>query len=367
MNDYLDHISANDNDIYDLLISGKQRMTASVLRELLRDRGIFCSSKDDREDLCDYISTMPHGFHDIEAIVDKREPAGRREKTTSVQFDAEIAIEDIRGAVESYMKDIGPNEVVKHRIAKNGGYTMNVEYDEFNHNRAKLLQRERNEAKIDFLHENGRTVVRFPASDKAKRVIDAIKTCVEQRRKEPLNQQKVELAGLTTPELRSKFFTSLISKLPGFKLRNVMNLKVSSLRRDEADDEKLDIDIETEESEASMEMFAVVHSMALSGQNLVQSKEYKELSQRGFYITHISWKSEQIQNPPNIIRFEAGFENKQSCVGFRYGVQGEFKYHKGVHRKTMTPVEAVDRARYFSLIEQTALELKNELLSQVGE
>ncbi|MDF3195683.1 hypothetical protein [Pseudomonas sp. 1928-m] len=362
MNDYLDHISANDNDIYDLLISGKQRITASILRELLRDRGIFCSSKDDREDICDYISMIPHGFHDIEAIVDKREPGIRREKTTSIQFDSEIAIDDIRAAVENYMKDIGPNEEVKHRISKDGGYTMKVEYDEFNHNRTKLLQRERNEAKIDFLVESGRTVVRLPASDKAKRVVDAIKECVEQRRKAPLNQQKVELAGLSTPELRSKFFTSLISKLPGFKLRNVMNLKVSSLRRSEEDDDNLGIDME--ESEAGMEMFAVVHSMALSGQNLVQSKEYKELSQRGFYITHISWKSEQIQNPPNIVRFEAGFEDRQNCIGFRYGVQGEFKYHKGAHRKTMTAVEAADRARYFSLIEQTALELKSELLSQ---
>ncbi|MDD2098766.1 hypothetical protein EJA72_11570 [Pseudomonas sp. PB120] len=364
MNEYLDHLSANDNDIYDLLISGKQRMTVSVLRELLRDRGIFCSAKDEREDICDYISMIPHGFHDIEAIVDKREPPGRRDKTTNIQFDSEIALDDIREAVESYMKTIGPNEEVKHRIGREGGYVIKVEYDEFNHNRAKLLQRERNEAKIDFLVENGKTVVRLPATDKAKRVVEAIKECVEQRRKAPLAQEKVELAELSTPELRSKFFTSLISKLPGFKLRNVMNLKVSSLRRSEESDENLDIDLDTAESEARMEMFAVVHSMALSGQNLVQSKEYKELSQRGFYITHISWKSEQIENPPNIVQFEAGFEDKQNCLGFRYGVQGEFKYHKGSHRKGISPVEDKERARYFSLIEQTALKLKNELLAE---
>jgi len=366
MSDYLNHISANDNDIYDLLISGKQRMTASVLRELLRDRGIFCSSEDDREDICDYMSMIPHGFHDVEAIVEKREPSSRREKTTSIHFDSEIAADDIRAAVENYIKSIGPNEEVNHRISKDGGYTMKVEYDEFNHNRTKLLQRERNEAKIDFLVEDGRTVVRLPANDKAKRVVAAIKECVEQRRKAPLNQQKVELSGLSTPELRSKFFTSLISQLPGFKLRNVMNLKVSSLRRGDENDGNLGLDIDIEENEAGMEMFAVVHSMALSGQNLVQSKEYKELSQRGFYITHISWKSEQIQNPPNIVRFEAGFEDRQNCIGFRYGVQGEFKYHKGTHRKTMTAVELADRSRYFSLIEKTALELQNELLAQAG-
>lgn len=367
MNDYLNHISANDNDIYDLLISGKQRMTVSVLRELLKDRGIFCSTKDDRDDLCDYMAMLPHGFHDIEAIVEKREPPGRRDKTTNIQFGAEIPIEDIRAAVESYIKETGPNEAVTHRIVRDGGYTIKVEYDEFNHNRTKLLQRERNEAKIDFLVEGGKTIVRLPATDKAKRVVDAIKECVEQRRKAPLNQERVELSELATPELRSKFFTSLISQLPGFKLRNVMNLKVSSLNRGEDNSESLDLDIEAAESEAGMEMFAVVHSMALSGQNLVQSKEYKELSQRGFYITHISWKSEQVQNPPNIIRFEAGFEDKQNCLGFRYGVQGEFKYHKGAHRKTMTAVDSIDRAKYFSIIEQTALKIKNDLMSETED
>lgn len=41
MTDFLNHLSANDNDIYDLLISGKQRLTASILRELARTEVFF--------------------------------------------------------------------------------------------------------------------------------------------------------------------------------------------------------------------------------------------------------------------------------------------------------------------------------------
>ncbi|MDO9332713.1 MAG: hypothetical protein Q7U27_28815 [Pseudomonas sp.] len=365
MTDFLDHISASDNDIYDLLISGKQRMTAAVLREFIRDRGIFCSSEDSRDELSDYISMLPHGFHDVEAIIDKREPGPRREKTTSIRFDAEIPVEDIKAAVESYMKGIGPKESVTHRPKKDGGFAVKVEYDEFNHGKTKLLQREKHEAKIDFIIENGKTVVRLPATDKAKRVVAAIKDCVEQRRKSVIKEERVELEGLTTPELRSKFFTRLISNLDGFKLRNVMNLKVSSHRSNDDEDASFDLDEEAE-SDASMEMFAVVHSMALSGQNLVQSAEYKELTKRGFYITSISWRSEQVINPPDIVQYEAGFEDKKKCSGFRYGIQGVFKAHKGSHRKTITSVEAQDRARYFSLLETTALRILNELLSEAG-
>ncbi|MBN0120183.1 hypothetical protein JTL56_35145, partial [Pseudomonas aeruginosa] len=92
------------------------------------------------------------------------------------------------------------------------------------------------------------------------------------KRKEKISEDKIELTGLTTPALRSKFFTRLISSLPGYKLKNVMNLKVSSLEcRDDEDVLDLDEDLE---DDASKEMFAaVVHSMALSGQNLVQSQE----------------------------------------------------------------------------------------------
>lgn len=41
MTDFLDHLSANDKEIYDLLTSGKQRLTENVLHELARDWGIF--------------------------------------------------------------------------------------------------------------------------------------------------------------------------------------------------------------------------------------------------------------------------------------------------------------------------------------
>lgn len=376
MSEFLDHLSANDNDIYDLLISGKQRLTATVLRELARDRGIFYSPEDSREELADLLSILPHDFHDIAGIVQKREPPNRREKTTFTRFNSQLSVEELKDAVAAYAETVGINESVTHRPRGGTGYSINLVYEEFNHTRTRLLQRERHEAGIDFIVENGQTVVRLPATEKAKRVVAAIKETVERKRNEKITEDTIELTGLTTPALRSRFFTRLISALPKYKLKNVMNLKVSSFQsKGNSEDQNLDLEEDLEDG-AAKEMFAaVVHSMALSGQNLVQSQEYKELTSRGFFITAITWRSEHERDPNDIIQFDAGFEDRRSGTGFRYQVQGAFRAHKGTHRRSIVHVTNVEKTMLFSLLENTARdvlagllrEAENELLDDSKE
>lgn len=366
MIDFLDHLSANDNDIYDLLISGKQRLTASVLHELARDRGIFYSPEDGREELADRLSLLPHDFHDIAGIVQKREPAQRREKSTFVRLGTQLSVEEMKEAATAYAERVATNENVTHKSKGGTGYCVDIVYDEFNHTRTRLLQRERHEASIEFFVENGQTVARLPATEKAKRVFAAIKETVEQKRKEKISEDKIELTGLTTPALRSKFFTRLISILPGYKLKNVMNLKVSSFECGD-DDDVLDLE-EDLEDDASKEMFAaVVHSMALSGQNLVQSQEYKDLTSRGFFITSITWRSEHEREPNDIVQFDAGFEDRKSGTGFKYQVQGAFRAYKGTHRKTIVHVSDLERTKLFSMLEDAARDVLSDLLSEAEE
>lgn len=367
MSEFLDHLSANDNDIYDLLISGKQRLTESVLREFARDRGIFCSPVEGREDLAHYLSALPHSFHDVAAIVQRREPGHRREKSTFIRLNTLVPLEELKAAAAEYAGTVAGKENVVFRPATNDRFIVNVGYDEFNRSRARLLQRERQEAEIEFLVENGHTVVRLPATDKAKKIAAALKDNVERRRKATIEEESVELTDLATPEQRSKFFTRLISTLPKFRLRNVMSLKVSShLSEDGEEDEALDL--EDDEDEAGAEMFAaVVHSMQLSGQNLVQSQEYKDLTSRGFYITAISWRSEAEGNPPDIVQFDAGFQDRKRGTGFKYAIQGAFRAHKSAHRKTIVHVDGTEKARLLALIESTAREVLADLVAEAKE
>ncbi|MYM96401.1 hypothetical protein [Duganella vulcania] len=366
MNAFLDHLSANDNDIYDLIISGKQRLTETVLRDFLRDRGIFCSPEDDREQLADYISILPHGYHDVAMIMQKREPHQRRDKTTSVRLNVLLPMEELKAAAAEYANEVGSRERVTHRPAANGSYVVSVAYDEYNRTKTRLLQREKQDAEIEFLVQDGQTIVRLPATEKAQRIIATLKNNVERSRKEHILTDAIELIGITSAELRSRFFTQLISQVPGLKLINVMSLKVSSERSEDGEeDNSLDFDEQDQDQEgADALMFAaVVHSMHLSGQNLVQSQEYKDLTKRGFYITAISWRAEIQTEPPDIIQFEAGFQDRKQGKGFKYSVTGAFRAHKGTHRKTIVPVLEAEKASLFASIESTARKIITELQS----
>lgn len=367
MTAFLDHLSANDNDIYDLLISGKQRLTESVLRELLRDRGIFCSPDDDRELLADFISILPHGFHDVSMIMQKREPGPRRDKTTSVRFNVLLPMEELKAAAAEYESSVAGRERVNHRPASNGSYIVNVGYDEYNRTKTRLLQREKQDAEIEFLVQDGYTVVRLPATEKAQRIIATLTENVERSRKERLVTDKIELIGITSAELRSRFFTQLISKVPGLKLVNVMSLKVSSERSEDGEeDDALDLEDREEDGVDALMFAAVVHSMHLNGQNLVQSQEYRDLTKRGFYITAISWRSEMQTEPPDIIQFDAAFQDRKEGKGFKYNVTGVFRAHKGSHRKTIVPALDAEKASLFASLEATARKIIVELHSDAN-
>jgi hypothetical protein len=366
MSSFLDHLSANDNDIYDLLISGKQKLTESVLREILRDRGIFCSPEDDREQLADYISILPHGFHDVALIMQKRDPGPRREKTTSVRLNALLTPDELKEATTDYQSSFGDRERVTHRPASNGSYVVRVGYDEFNRTKTRLLQKERQEAEIEFIVQDGRTVARLPATEKAQRIIAELTERVERKRKERISVDKIELTGITTAALKSRFFTQLISQMPGLKLINVMSLKVSSERSEDGEeDDALDLEDKDEAGADALMFAAVVHSMHLSGQNLVQSKEYKELIQRGFYITAISWRAEIQSEPPDIVQFDAAFQDRKDGKGFKYGITGVFRAHKGGHRKSIVPMLDAEKASLFALLEDTARKIISDLKEDV--
>ncbi|MEZ3187617.1 hypothetical protein HZR81_22290 [Pseudomonas sp. LM13] len=68
---------ATDKEIHDALMSAKQKINEKVLLELAKDRGIFYSAKDSRDDLVSAISLLPHDYHDLNTLLEQRERARR--------------------------------------------------------------------------------------------------------------------------------------------------------------------------------------------------------------------------------------------------------------------------------------------------
>ena len=354
MNSTLNQYFATDKAIFDLMMSGKQRLTEKVLRDLAKERGIFYSPMDSREELIDVMSTLPHDYDNIMELMKRRRHDGRGDKTTSIILNTEITNEEIKKVLAEYAKDVGATEDITHQ-KKGDKYVANIQYDEFDYSRTQLIQRQRHDAGIEFGVGNGKTTIRLPATEKAQRIVKSLKEKIEGHRKVELPEEIIELKKFNDPEARTEFFIKLISTMEGYRLRDVTNLKVSAGSNGNIDeDEDLDDELDNEVAAAEQEMIGVVKNMALNGKNLTSSDEYQSLRKKGFFITSISWSAEQKETSQDIILFDAAFNDGENGSGFKYSIRGARRYQEGQHLKTVKHVEDHEKEKLFNLLEHTA-------------
>lgn len=360
MSEYLNQFFATDKDIFDLLASAKQKLTENVLREIARERGIFYSQNDSREDLADALSLLPFTLNELVDLMDRRETSRRNEKTTTITLDATLEVDDIKAAIKEYQDEVGPTEKVDSHLKGANEVVLNVEYDEMDYSRTRLIQRQRHDATIQFVQQNGKTLVRLPASEKSQRIVENLTSRIESRRKAVVPRETIELDGDFGADERTAFFTRLMSELPGYKLKGVTNLRISPSKRSDTetdDEEELDDD---EREAASREMLVIVRSMALTGENLMASEEYQALRKRGFYITAITWRADQTSIPYDSPHLHAEFADGEAGTGFKYSVKGIYRFQEGFYTKTARPADDAEREKLYGLLEATARKVLSE-------
>lgn len=344
---------ATDKEIYDVLMSAKQRIHSGVLLELAKDRKIFYSPADSREDLIHQLSLLPHGYHELNIILEQREHAGRAEKVTSVTLNAALTMDELKEIAKEYVGESPEDERVTTFTKGTDQVFVNVKYSDIDYGKTRLVQRTPKEAAIEFHVSEGKTVVRMPANTKAKEIFGKLRAKLEVKRKAEVPLERIEISDFNSSEARTEFFTTLISKLEGFKLDNVTSVKVEPISK-LASDGDLDLDDDQSKEEAKQEALALVKNVALKGETLLASEEYQSLLKKGFFITSIIWRSKLLTDPFPIVEFEAAFEEPEHGRGFKYHVRGALNFSEGEYTKTLRPLESVDKEKYLSILEKTA-------------
>jgi hypothetical protein len=351
---------ATDKEIHDVLMSAKQRIHCGVLLELAKDRKIFYSPADTREDLIHQLSLLPHGYHELSIILEQREHAGRAEKVTSVTLNANLTVDELKEIAKEYVGESPDDEKVTTFTKGVDQVFVNIKYSDVDYGKTRLIQRTPKEAGIEFHVSEGKTVVRMPANTKAKEIFDKLRSKLESKRKAVVPLERIEIGDFNLSQSRTEFFTTLISKLDGFKLDNVTSVKVEPIAEFFSDDE-LDLDDDQSKEEAKQEALALVKNVALKGETLLASEEYQSLLVKGFFITSIIWRSKFLTDPFPIVEFEAAFEQPELGKGFRYNVRGSLNLADGEYTKTLRPLDAVSKEKYLSILEKTASKTVREI------
>lgn len=344
---------ATDKEIYDVLMSAKQRINSGVVLELAKDRKIFYSPSDSREDLIHHLSLLPHGYHELNVILEQREHAGRAEKITSVTLNADLTVDELKEIAKEYVKDSPEDEKVTTFTKGGDKVFVNVRYSDVDYGKTRLVQRTPKEAGIEFHVEAGKTVVRMPANAKAKEVLSKLREKLEHKRKAEIPLERIEISDFNSSEARTEFFTRLITNLEGFRLDNVTSVKVEPISNLASEDD-LDLEDDQSKEEAKEQALALVRNVALKGETLLASEEYQSLLKKGFFITSIIWRSLLLNDAAPIIEFEAAFEEPELGKGFKYHVRGALNITGGEYTKTLRPLPAEDKEKYIAILEKTA-------------
>jgi len=344
---------ATDKEIFDALMSARQKINEKVLLELSKDRGIFYSSSDSRDHLISVISLLPHDYHDLNTLLEQREHAGRQEKLTSVTLPTKLTTEEIKEVLKEYTGESPEDEKVTYHTKGASQVVANVRYSEIDYGKTRLVQRTPKEGSIEFHVEAGKTVVRMPANDRIKGVFGKVKEKLEGKRKAEIPTISIEIGEFTSSALRTEFFTSLIGKLDNFSLENVTSVKVERLKQ-EPEENELQLDDDQDAEQANQEALALVKKVALKGETLLASEEYQGLTKKGFFITSIIWRSKLKKLPHTMVEFEAAFEDPIHGKGFKYSIRGSYNMVDKQYTKTIRPVDLESKEKYLALIEETA-------------
>lgn len=267
MSEVQEQAFVTDRDVFDLLMSSKQRLTNAVMLELIRDRRIFVSPKRTREQLSDYISMLPHDYNDLATLIDKSIPSSRLEKSTFIELPPDVSIDDVKAAIREYAEDAPKGDKVGIPTSGKTKLSATFEYDELDYSRNALAQRQRRNAQIEVIVEDKATVIRLPASEKAKAIVDDICKRIAAKREMEIPPKHLSLDVLTLPEDRTAFFTSLIRAIPQHELQSATNVRVSIFEQSSPDDE-MDDDV----GDLRQEVLAIVNKVALGGDNIIATE-----------------------------------------------------------------------------------------------
>ena len=348
---------ASDKDLFDLMTSARQRLSTETLLELIRDRGIFLSGEDPRDHVVDYISLLPHDYHDLHLLLAQTESMSRKEKMTSSTIDYAVSVEDLRKVVSEIERERGERcaEVYSPSVASPARFELEVGYTEVDYSKTRLRQKRGREAKIEFeLRTNGVTI-RRPANAKSSELVDALLTKLRQIKDENLVARKIDLSSLTSAEARTKFFTEMIRQIPEHRLADVTKVDVD--RRLPSGSDLPDDDELHDHSDESGKMLVVVRRALLQGAGLLESPEYQSLRDKGFYICNIVWLSQHSSPLGHQIEFTASLGDPEAGTDFSYAVRGLFRRKpNGELNKTKRLVNDQEQRELLRLLESAAWE-----------
>lgn len=313
-------IFATDKEIFDLLMSGKQKLTEATLREYARDRGIYFPQKLSREELSKRISTLPCSYNDLVTLIEKRDLSHRTKKQRSIHIHGDLSQDDLSKALKLVESSITEDESLNHVKIGDGKIKANIKYNEYDYSRTRLIQKREVDDSIEFSKTEEGYIVRFPANEKSEEIINRVIQKAKHENDNKIEPREISLANILESDKRNSFFKLLMTKMENYDLEDVVKVRVNTNMQYSGNDLEDDDDDDAEGS--AQRMLHEIKTASLSGNRLMESPTYQNLQKSGYYITLLAWIAKRRTHPYHKVQFHAEFRETEDCRSFAYS----FKY-----------------------------------------
>lgn len=335
---------ATYRDIYDALMSSKQKISQDYLQEFLSGRGYFLSPFATRDDLIEYVAGLTLSAEDFAELFNQLETSVRAERTASTKMLSRTLVLD-SGALLKAVKAL--RELRKHRnetisvSESDGKLAVNVIYQDLDHGRTVLRQRRNRDVNIDIFKDKEGYTFRRPANPRMEEICGQLILECQKLDTKPASIEKIDLNRFSR-EKRTLFFQTLIQAVPGYTFHDVIKVGVSqptftvSFTEGENDVED-GFESETddageEKTEQGAQVAAEVRSFlkkaALDGTGVLHSKELKQFLASGFFIARVVWQAIENSTKGSKVEFEALIAKPSTGEDFRYSVKGVYPRRK---------------------------------------
>jgi hypothetical protein len=356
---------ADDKDIHDILSSAK--ISIKKLLSLARHRGIFLSEESPREEVVHYMSKLPFSWSQIQEVMAEVERDDRDEKLTTCKIGLDVHMDKLEQAIQMVRETRGEvlNEDYTVSQTKDGRLQVKVTYSEPDFQRARLIQRRQKDAVLEIEKKGKDFEVRHTQNEKTNDILSQIISLLTPADSpEKLVRRTIELSGIKNHEHRTQFFLNVFGGMEGFQLREVKDLKVDRF------DEEKPKDADETEDDADLKLSkdvlkALVRKVALSGENILISPQYQQLTKDGFFISKAMWTSVELAGVGRLFEFEAEFKNAENASGFAYQIRGVYDRDRdGELTKTRSEINDAEKNQLKNALEAAAyasVETVNEL------
>jgi len=340
----------DDKDIYDFLDS--QSRTTDLMLRYLRIRGIFAAKQAQKEDLQRYVSLLHFDWQSAARLVDTVDLRETEEKLTNRRVEIEASADQITDAMQSVQEERQqPNREV-YRTRRDGDIVIaTVTYLDVDTSKSRVLQKRERDLEMRITPGTGQISITHTDSQKAKTIVENVLGALMRTQElTELNDRRIDLSHLRDHQRRLQFFIKMMREMPGMTLLDVSNIKVDRVPPMTADGEGEEVD-----QEATREARERLKRAVLMGEQLLLTREFRELTDRGFFISSANWISEKNDGRGIRVEFHAGFGESAEAKDFSYKVMGEYRRDTtGELMAERTKVSGADRVAYQNALETSA-------------